>query len=120
MELVVDLDTSRVAVEQFDDLRSLSVAIQTEEHGDDISEEAIGILSAIFSTGEVGTVGPSGDTFIRPEVLRRLASDAAARRGKSIGSEWDDEFAAMVAYASSKGWISEDGSIQAHIKWSES
>ena len=50
------------------------------------------------------------DAFVSPDVLRRLAA------GRT-GSKWDERFDAMVAYARSKGWVSETGEIQAHCDW---
>jgi hypothetical protein len=44
-------------------------------------------------------------------VVRTLAGDRAGEPG------WEAGFAAMLAYAASKGWVSGAG-IRAHVEWS--
>jgi hypothetical protein len=46
---------------------------------------------------------------VAPDTVRRLAGPAAA------DPAWEPGFAAMVAYADSKGWLI-DGAIRAHVE----
>ena len=45
------------------------------------------------------------------EAVRRMA------KGR-VGEDWPADFDAMLAYAGSKGWLTDDGvGIQAHCEW---
>ena len=90
----------RLTLEEPDDCTRFS--LRAEGIGPSDAEEAL-------ARDGVGTLA-GDDAFIDPNVLRRLAA------GKT-GSKWDERFDAMVAYARSKGWISESGAIQAHCDW---
>jgi LmbE family N-acetylglucosaminyl deacetylase len=64
---------------------------------------------AAVTLGELGTV--DGDhAWLQIDELRRAAHRAGAPEG------WDTEFERMIAYAKTKGWISDDGcAVRAHI-----
>jgi hypothetical protein len=47
--------------------------------------------------------------LLEPTALRRLAAGR-------VGDDWDDRFAAMVDYATGKGWVAPDGRLQAHLE----
>jgi hypothetical protein len=64
---------------------------------------------AALENEDIGTL-TGDDAYLRPDAIRRLAA------GRT-GSKWDDRFESMVAYARSKGWVSENGAIQAHCDW---
>lgn len=49
--------------------------------------------------------------FVPVDELRRLAGERAE------DAEWQRQLEGMVAYAESKGWVGEDGSIRAHVEW---
>ena len=69
-------------------------------------------LAAALEASGAGRLLPSGEAMIEIGVVRRLAAGRVAEG-------WDDEFAAMIRYAGSKGWLDETGSsIQAHVEWS--
>ena len=69
-------------------------------------------LSASLEAAGVGRLLPSGEAMIETGAVRRLASGRVAEG-------WDDEFAGMLKYAESKGWLDETGtSIQGHVEWS--
>jgi hypothetical protein len=69
-------------------------------------------LSAALEAAGVGRLLPSGETMIETWAVRRLAAGR-------VGEGWDDEFAGMLEYAGSKGWLDETGTrIQAHVEWS--
>ena len=51
------------------------------------------------------------DAWITVDAVRRMA------RGH-VGPEWDVDFDAMLAFATSKGWLDEHGNaIRAHVEW---
>ena len=67
------------------------------------------LASALAAQG-VGRLLPSGEAMIDTAAVRRLAAGRVA-------DGWDDDFAAMLKYAGSKGWLDETGgSIQAHVE----
>jgi hypothetical protein len=60
--------------------------------------------------GEAGTVDDD-HVWVDVEVVRRLALLCTTEA-------WDDEFAAMVDYARTRGWLDDGGTrIRAHIEW---
>jgi hypothetical protein len=51
------------------------------------------------------------DAWIGVDAVRRMAAG-------QVGPEWDDELAAMLEFARSKGWLDEAGhAIRAHVEW---
>jgi hypothetical protein len=53
------------------------------------------------------------DAWITIDSVRRMARDR-------VGPGWDDDFAAMLEYAASKGWVDlRANTIRAHIEWPE-
>ena len=70
-------------------------------------------LGAVLIESGVGRLLPSGEAMIDPAAVRRLAAGRVA-------SGWEGDFACMLRYAASKGWVEEgSGAIQAHLEWSE-
>ena len=68
-------------------------------------------LDAALPAQDVGRLLPSGDALIDIDAVRRLAAGR-------VPDGWEADFAAMVGYAKSKGWLDESGeAIQAHIEW---
>jgi hypothetical protein len=51
------------------------------------------------------------DSYVSRAVLEDLAGERAA------DPDWRRQLEAMLAYAGSKGWLREDGAIQAHVEW---
>lgn len=69
-------------------------------------------LAAALEAAGVGRLLPSGEAVIEIGVVRRLAAG-------HVADGWDEEFAGMLRYAESKGWLDETGSsIRAHVEWS--
>jgi hypothetical protein len=117
MELVVDLSTGRVLLRQRQDMQRFSVQAVSLRPGDGPDGGALGALAAALSLHDVGTVGPDGDVLVATAAVRRLAVDAAREDGTALASGWEAEFSGMVEYAATKGWVSDDGSLQAHVEW---
>jgi hypothetical protein len=52
------------------------------------------------------------DAYITVDAVRRLAAGR-------VGPDWEHDFAAMLEFAKTKGWLDERGvAIQAHVDWS--
>ena len=70
-----------------------------------------GTLDRALRAESVGTVDGDGEAVVDVAAVRRLAAG-------SVDASWDDDFAAMLGYARSKGWLSDDGgAIRAHVEW---
>lgn len=101
MIVVVDLEEERVSLADPADLSRFHVQVVG---GWD--EGAADLL-----LGGVGRVASVEQAWIDVRAVRALAGDA-------VDDEWEAGFVAMLEYAGSKGWLSEDGSeIQAHVEW---
>ncbi|MDT7704750.1 MAG: hypothetical protein QOG20_357 [Pseudonocardiales bacterium] len=48
-----------------------------------------------------------------------MAVDAVRRMAQGrVGDDWAGKFSAMLAFAGTKGWLTDDGGgIQAHCEW---
>ena len=113
MEIVVDLDASTAELVVPDDFAHFAVRVAPAAAGvasaGSGGEDTDRLAAVVASTG-VGTVGGTGDVFVRPEAVRALAAAAA-------GEVWGAGFAKMCEYAVSKGWVDDAGRIQAHVEW---
>jgi hypothetical protein len=58
----------------------------------------------------VGRLAHRDTAWINAEAVRTLAAGAAT-------PAWEEGFAAMLAYAQTKGWLDAAGDIQAHVEW---
>ena len=104
MRVVVDLDPTPAAVSLADaaDCGRFHVELHGEGGG--------GSLDAALRASETGSSAGADEADIRVDAVRRMASG-------SVGVTWEDDFAAMLGYARSKGWLSDDGStIRAHVE----
>ena len=120
MQLVVDLASGSVTLGGRDDMERFSVLALPSGPGDERLPGALGAVAAALSVHDAGTVDPEGTCSIPPDVIRRLARHAANEEGEPLPEDWDARFTGMVERAAEQGWISEDGSIRAHIDWSPS
>src|SRR5579864_2025439 len=105
MQVVVDMgaELMTVALEEPADCGRFHVAVRGT--GDAAT------LDEALRANHVGSVDGDGEALVLVEAVRRLARGA-------VGETWEDDFAAMLGYARSKGWLSEDGtSIRAHVEW---
>lgn len=96
-------------------------ADQTVTLDDPAGFTAFDILAADPAQASVlAALGPDGSAateddhvFVSVDAVRRWAGDALG----GIDDGWESGFGAMVGYATSKGWMSDDGSsIKAHIE----
>ncbi len=105
MQVVVDMTAApaSVALEEPADCGRFHVAVRG-------TGDAADLESALRGSA-VGTVDGDGEALVDVAAVRRLAAG-------SVDETWETDFAAMLDYARSKGWLSEDGaSIRAHVEW---
>lgn len=87
--------STKLAVRDSDDLTSLSV--------DGLSSEPM----ALERSGTSPTAETVTHVMLDVECLRSVGPRS---------SEWDADFTAMIAYARSRGWVSDDGThVRAHV-----
>ena len=104
MIIAIDLTGEPAVVElaEPEDCKRFHVAVR--------GGDAAGLAAALSAAG-VGRLLPSGEAMIDTTAVRRMATSR-------VSDGWDGEFAAMLEYAGSKGWLDETGaSIQAHVEW---
>lgn len=102
--MIITVDTAQspaVELTEPDDFKGFKV-VTRQVDSDDLGAALDG----------VATVEPGGEAaFVSIDALKRLAGD----RGSD--PEWLGSLEGMLAYARTKGWVSEDGSsIQAHVE----
>jgi hypothetical protein len=70
-------------------------------------------LGAALEANGIGRLLPPGDAMIDVAAIHRLAEGR-------VPAGWADDFAAMLQYAGSKGWLDDTGTaIQAHVEWGD-
>ncbi len=70
-----------------------------------------GTLDEALRASDVGSVDGDGEAMVRVDAVRRLA-------GPAVDEAWEQGLAAMLDYARSKGWTSDDGTVvRAHVEW---
>ncbi len=113
MQVVVDLraEPAAVVLEDPADCGRFHVAVRgAADAMAGAAGDAVALDRALRSDA-VGSLDGDGEALVLVDAVRRLAAG-------SVGDTWDDDFAAMLRYAGSKGWLSEDGaSIRAHVEW---
>lgn len=87
-------------------------AMSLEEAGDlrRLSVRASDTPRARAALVELGWSEDSGHAWISPDRLRSLAGCAPPG--------WEEEFAAMVAFAGTRGWTDATGALRAHVEMS--
>jgi hypothetical protein len=93
--MVIVVRDNTVTLDEPDDFKGFKVVV------------ASGDGSGLFS---VGRLAHRDTAWIKAEAVRTLASAA-------VTPEWEEGFAAMLAYAQTKGWLDDSGDIQAHVEW---
>jgi hypothetical protein len=128
MELIVDLSAREVSMREEADLKRFAVLAApgrvdvapdgppggpAGETGRDAA------LAATLARAGAGRLDPSGDVLVPVDAVRRLATESAAARGTVLDAGWESGLADMLAYAATRGWIADDGSIRAHVEWED-
>ncbi|HVA03527.1 MAG TPA: hypothetical protein VMU64_07215 [Acidimicrobiales bacterium] len=69
-----------------------------------------GALDEALRASAVGCLDGDGEALVFVDAVRRLAAG-------TVDESWEADFVAMLGYAGSKGWLSDDGaSIRAHVE----
>jgi hypothetical protein len=105
VQVVVDIEAepATVVLEEPDDCGRFHVRVRGGRDA--------GKLDDALQANSVGDLDGEGEALVRVDAVRRLATGA-------VGGTWEDDFTAMLGYARSKGWVSDDGaSIRAHVEW---
>jgi hypothetical protein len=120
MDVVVDLGTAGIVLHQPDDMGRFAVRAVSAQGNEASgpSPAALDALAAVLRDRAVGRLDADGTVFIPPDNVRVLAERAASDAGRPLPVEWDADFASMIEFAASKGWIASDGAVAAHIEWS--
>jgi len=105
MQVVVDMNNgpATVALEEPANCGRFHVAVRG--NGD------AGEVDQALRNNAVGEIDGDGEALVHVDAVRRLATG-------SVGDTWEGDFTAMLDYARSKGWLSDDGAtIRAHLEW---
>lgn len=104
MDIEVDLGTGGGAPVLRDpaDFKGFKVVVKG-------SRDRVAIADALEG---VATWVDEGHVAVDRDAVRRLAGDHAK------DPEWEKGYAAMIAYAESKGWMEGDA-IRAHVEWQD-
>jgi hypothetical protein len=117
VRVVVDLSSGAVSLEELSDMERFSVLVLPAAPGDATDAAALGAVAAALSVHDAGTVDLDGNAFIPLDVVLRLADEAARAAGSSPDPAWEARFSSMVDQARTRGWVSDEGAIRAHIEW---
>jgi hypothetical protein len=100
--MFVEISSDTAVVREAADLKSLSVRVQ----------QGAQLAPGLHGLGELDPAGEHA--WLHVDVLK---ATAAATLPTAEQDEWVKGFDGMIAYATSKGWTSEDGrSVRAHIE----
>jgi len=67
-------------------------------------------LDEVVRQAELGEVLAGDQLMVPLTTVRRMAAGR-------VGSDWEQDFDSMIAYAERKGWLSEDGTrVRAHLE----
>jgi len=100
MYVEIDPTQGRAEVREADDVEHFSVRTTGAADHESLSR----------SLGQLGRIDDTGHAWIDIQALR----DAT---GRSDDAEWSSGFDAMIAYATSKGWVDQAGAaVRAHVE----
>ena len=103
MQIIVSNDAA--VLDDPDNCRSFSVAVPSGTTSDD--------LSAVLQRAGAGQLDPDGQhVHVSIATVRRLAEGHTS-------SGWDENFAAMISYARTKGWVDDTAAtVRGHLELS--
>ncbi len=105
MFVLVDLEDvpPSVRLAEADDCGRFHVAVHGNGHAPAVDD-------ALAAAG-AGWLDGDGDAMVEVAAVRAMAEG-------QVDAEWEQRFTAMLEYAATKGWLSDDGStIRAHLEW---
>lgn len=109
MNVVVDLTSGDVSLEDAGEFQGFAVVALRREPADGPDNGALGAVAGALSEADCGSVELAGDALIPAAAVRRLAG--------TTDEAWEASFVSMLDYAATKGWLTDDGSIRAHVEW---
>jgi hypothetical protein len=74
-----------------------------------VCEIDVELLGAALVEANVGSLRDAETALINPEAIVRAA-------GGRVGADWGERFGAMIEFAESKGWMTDDGNVRAHVQ----
>lgn len=98
VELDLDSEPARVTLREPEDFKAFKLVVAGQ----------VGLL--VEAIQPVGRLDRTDHAFLEPEAILDLAG------GLASDPTWREGFAAMLAYAASKGWTDDAGAIRAHIE----
>ena len=104
MHVTVDLDFDPPALSLLepDDCTRFDVVV----HGPGDPDH----LGRVLAGTAIGRL-EGGEALVSVAAIRKLASG-------SVSEKWEADFVAMLDYARSRGWLTDDGlDIRAHVEW---
>jgi hypothetical protein len=119
MEIIVDLEANMLSVEGIQDLQRFNLRVKAyhsvESGGRDGSRnDNLKVLTAMLMAYDVGYLDDSENAYVAPDAIRKIVRNVLDEEDYS---EWERAFKVMLTYASSKGWIANDGKVQIHAEW---
>ncbi len=118
MEVVVELSTGRVVLADVDQMDRFAVRPVPPPPGEPLDGDRHQVLGSALHEHGAGQVEADGDVLVPVAAVRRLAAEAALRRGRPLGPEWETAFGAMLDFAATRGWMTGDA-IRAHVDWGD-
>lgn len=92
--MIVHAEGGHATMTEAEDLKALSLVIYGPRQ---------------LAVGQWGTWVDDGHLAVRPAFLVELAGTAAE------SPAWQDDFRAMIAYATSQGWVDDEGRVRMHV-----
>lgn len=101
--MYIQVDADDISLREPDDFGSFKIVVRAMAAGDPRLPEVL---------APYGRLAADGDALLAIDGVKALAAD----RGRD--ADWLAQLDGMVAYARSRGWLSEDGTaIQAHCEY---
>lgn len=103
--MIISVTSSGVTVSEPDDFRRFHIATTV----------ASASLPEVVQRSGFGTVEEDGTAVLDIDTVRNAGKSA------SENPEWDEGWSAMIEYARSKNWVTDDGrGVRAHVEYERS
>lgn len=117
MQLVVDLSNGDVELRRRHDMKQFSVRALPLSPDGGSTGPALDALSEALAAQRAGIVAADGDVLVPADAVRRLAGKPLSGEDPRVGPGWESELTAMIEYAATRGWVTDDGSLRVHVEW---
>jgi hypothetical protein len=108
VDVVVNLGDGIVVLREPEDTGSFALRVAGPADAAPVSHGEH--LARVLEATGVGRLGPDGDAYVASDALRFMAAG-------QVDDGWDEQFESMLAYAGTRGWLDDDGAVQAHVVW---